>query len=163
MSSPAREGAMRLYLMQHGRPVPKDRDPRQPLSDEGARDVKAVAARLARLGVRPNVIFHSPKDRAKQTAQIVSEQLPGPVRLEERDDVTPLADPAAAMEAIGSGFEEVMIAGHLPHLGKLATRLLTGGTREEPSMVAFRQGSVLCLILEEGNWKVAWMVIPDLF
>ena len=27
---------MKLYLMQHGQPVPKERDPKKPLSDQGS-------------------------------------------------------------------------------------------------------------------------------
>lgn len=153
---------MKLYLMQHAKPLSKEVDPAQPLSPEGIRDVERMSAWLARTGFRPQVIFHSPKERAKQTAQSVAEKLGHAGRLEVREELKAMAEPARIQKEIGAGFEEVMLVGHLPHLGRLATRLLTDGAREEPSIVAFRQGGVLCLVREEEKWKVAWMVTPDL-
>ena len=153
---------MNLYLMQHARPVPKEEDPSQPLSPEGVRDAETVGSWLARISIRPEVIFHSPKERAKQTAREVAKRLPGSVPLEERSDLTPMADPAGVEERLKQMEGDVMIVGHMPHLARLATRLLTGGRRDDPGFIAFVQGTVLCLTFQDGLWKVAWMMPPHL-
>lgn len=153
---------MKLYLMQHAKPLPKEEDPARPLSPAGIRDAAAVGAWLARAGIRPQTIFHSPKERARQTAQEAAGKLGLTGSLHEHAELTPMAAPEAIQKVIRSGFEEVMLVGHLPHLGRLATRLLTDGSRDEPPAVAFQQGGVLCLVKEEGSWQVAWMITPDL-
>ena len=153
---------MKLYLMQHAKPLSKEEDPARPLSPAGTRDVEAISGWLAKAGIRPQTILHSPKERAKQTAQGVAEKLGISSKLEEHEELKAMAEPGLIQKKIESGFDEVMLVGHLPHLGKLATRLLTNRAREEPSAVAFQQGGVVCLIQEDGSWQVAWMITPDL-
>lgn len=153
---------MKLYLMQHAKPLPKEEDPARPLSREGIRDAEAMGTWLAKAGIRPQTIFHSPKERAKQTARVIAEKLGSSATLEEHEELKAMAEPTEVQQKIESGLDEVMLVGHLPHLGKLATRLLTSGAREEPAAVAFQQGGVVCLVQEEGNWQVAWMINPDL-
>lgn len=57
--------------------------------------------------------------------------------------------------------EETMLVGHLPHLGRLASRLIC--ENDEQEVVSFRQGGVAYLERgEEGGWTVNWMLIPEL-
>jgi len=153
---------MRIYLMQHARPVPKEEDPRQPLSRQGVGDAEKVGNRLAAAGVRPETILHSPKERAKETARIVWEKLGSEGRLQQREDLAPLADPGSVLADLEAATGECLVVGHLPHLGRLATRLLTAGLRDEPPLIRFRQGAVLCLVREAEGWQVAWMLAPEL-
>ncbi|SMC24971.1 phosphohistidine phosphatase, SixA [Desulfacinum hydrothermale DSM 13146] len=152
---------MRVYLMQHARPVPKEENPAQPLSPQGVGDAEAMGSRLAAAGVCPDVLFHSPKERAKETARIVREKLGGSGRMVERDDLAPLADPGSVLADLEAASGECLVVGHLPHLARLATRLLTGGLRDEPPLVKFEQGAVLCLVRDGEVWKVAWMLTPQ--
>lgn len=151
----------RIYLMQHARPVPKEENPERPLSAAGIQDVERVALHAAGLGLGVNHIWHSGKARARQTAEIMARAFtpaPGPVSkpgLAPLDDVAPLAQELAALD------EEVLIAGHLPHLGRLATLLVAG--RNEPEIVRFQQGGILCLGREEPGapWCILWMLVPE--
>jgi phosphohistidine phosphatase len=69
--------------------------------------------------------------------------------------VRPIAD------VIQTGEEDLLIAGHLPHLAKLAALLVAGD--ETKLVVRFQQGGVVCLEQdEEGRWAVAWMVVPEI-
>ena len=70
---------MNIYLVQHGKPVSKEEDPRKPLSGKGVEDIKKTAAFLKRIGAtRVGAIFHSGKTRTRQTAEILgSTLLPG--------------------------------------------------------------------------------------
>ena len=64
---------MRLYLVQHGTAVPKDKDPERPLSKDGQTDVSRVASFLGRSGVHVARVLHSGKLRAQETALLLSE------------------------------------------------------------------------------------------
>ena len=58
-----------VSYVHHGVAVGPEEDPRRPLSTVGLADVARVAAKAAALGAKPDVVWHSGKLRAKQTAQ----------------------------------------------------------------------------------------------
>jgi phosphohistidine phosphatase len=152
---------MRVYLMQHGKPVPEEENPDRPLSDEGKREVMKVSEFLGRIGLQVEAIFHSGKTRARQTAEIVAARLGPKTRLEERTGLSPMSDVESSAAEIRAAEKDLFIAGHLPHLAKLASLLLTG--RETPAVVRFQQGGVVCLEKDEaGQWSVVWMVVPGI-
>src|SRR5947208_17068753 len=67
-----------LYLVRHGEadwPGWDQPDDERPLTKRGRSEVKKVAKFLRRMGAEPLLIFTSPLPRAKQTAQILAEQL----------------------------------------------------------------------------------------
>ncbi len=152
---------MLLYLVQHGRPVPKEQDPERPLSETGRREVEQVAAFLGGAGVRVPRVEHSGKTRARQTAEILAAALNPGGPVEEREGLAPMDDPVAAASSVGEHGQDRMLVGHLPHLDRLASLLVTGD--QETGVAEFRQGSVVCLARgESGAWSIAWMVVPDL-
>jgi phosphohistidine phosphatase len=55
---------MNIYLMQHGNPVPKEKNPDKPLSDRGRDDVGKMASFLKKAGLQVEMVFHSGKTRA---------------------------------------------------------------------------------------------------
>jgi phosphohistidine phosphatase len=153
---------MKIYLMQHGKPVPKEEDPDRPLSARGREDVARMANFLKGAGVEVGSVFHSGKTRARQTAEIVTASLkPGSEPIEKKG-LSPLDDVGAVAEEIKRNAQDPMLVGHLPHLGKLASFLTTGS--ESRSVVSFQQGGVVCLRSDEGvsDWTVAWMLIPEI-
>lgn len=152
---------MRLYLMQHGRPVAKEEDPDRPLSDQGKKDVEKVAGFLHELGVQFEEAFHSGKTRARQTAEIMISKLSHGLALAHREGLSPLDDVKDIAEHAKSVGKDLLIVGHLPHLGKLASLLITGS--ESVPVVRFQQGGVVCLAKDaEGVWSVAWMLVPEI-
>ncbi len=66
---------MKIYLMQHGKPVSKEENPDRPLSEEGRRDVGKMALLLHTCIPLPGEILHSGKTRAEQTAEIIASKL----------------------------------------------------------------------------------------
>ena len=66
--------------------------------------------------------------------------------LNPNDAVSPVAD------VIGMHLRDVLIAGHLPFLAKLAALLLTGSEKE--TAVIFQQGRVACLEKSEAGWTL---------
>lgn len=152
---------MRIYLMQHGKPVPKEEDPDRPLSDRGKGDVGRVSEFLRKSGLIVQEAFHSGKTRARQTAEIMVSQLNPDIKAQARAGLSPLDDVKEIASQIKGADKDLLIAGHLPHLGKLASLLIAGD--EGVPLVSFQQGGVVCLEKnDEGRWSVAWMVVPEI-
>lgn len=151
---------MKLYLVRHGEAVSKQEDPERPLSKAGKAEVRKVARRLKPLGLKPVRIQHSGKARARQTAELLAKVCGGvePVAcdgLAPDDDVVPVA------KEVGGWFEEAMLVGHMPFMGRLASVLLGDG---ESDVVAFETGTVVCLQrMADGGWRIGWAVGPSLF
>jgi phosphohistidine phosphatase len=147
---------MRLYLVQHGEAKTEAEDPERPLTDRGASDVRRVARVAAEAGtVAVERILHSGKTRARQTAETWGEALGVPV--DEAEGLTPLDDPSIWAKRVTAAPGNVMLAGHLPHLAKLAGLLLVGDA--ERPVVAFQQGGLVGLEHDGTGWSV-FLVLP---
>jgi phosphohistidine phosphatase len=152
---------MRLYLVQHGESFPEDVDPERPLTDKGRDDVSKSAAFL-KGKITPDIIWHSTKLRAKQTAEIFGNALSPENGLREKQNLAP-KDPVETIrdEIFDKNTGSLMIVGHLPFMAKLAGLLLAASG--SGGLVGFRQGGVVCLeSTDQTGWRVAWMIIPDL-
>lgn len=64
-----------LYLVQHAQAKAKEEDPKQGLTEEGLKNAQKVATYLADLKVEVDAVFHSGKERARATAEILAEKL----------------------------------------------------------------------------------------
>jgi len=153
---------MEIYLVQHGEAKTEEEDPQRPLTEKGRQDVAKVAAQLAKQGVHIDRIVHSSKLRAKQTAEIFAAQLKPPAGLAEMPGLAPKDDIAIARDFLETAAGPVMIVGHLPHLDRLSSILLSGN--ENAGIIAFRYAAVICMTKEqqEQHWKIRWLLSPDL-
>jgi len=153
---------MHLYIARHGLAVPKDEDPNCPLSENGRRDVQRMASFLARTRPAIKSVMHSGKVRAAQTALIYSEAIgrgriveESPLGLKPNDSADPI------VTAIDGWTDDIMLVSHLPLVGKLASRLVTG--TEDTTVLHFLPGTLACLA-RGGNgdgWTLAWCMSPD--
>jgi phosphohistidine phosphatase len=149
---------MKLYLVQHGQAKPEDEDPERPLTTDGADVVGRVARRaVERLGVRPRRVVHSGKTRARQTAEIWGRLLD--VDAEQSDALAPNDDPTAWVRRIADENEDLMLVGHLPHLARLATMLLTGSAADP--LIQFQQGGLVTLEPSDTGWMVSVVLPPQ--
>ena len=152
---------MRLYLVRHGEAKSAEEDPARSLTDRGRRDVEKVAAFLRPLGLCVSAVWHSGKARAIQTAEILAAALAPPAPLLRREGLAPTDPVEPVAEEIAGLFGDLMIVGHMPFVGRLASLLVIG--RDVPEVAAFRAGGALCL--EGGGqepWRVGWMIVPDI-
>ena len=62
---------MKLYLVRHGNALAPDQDPESPLSEKGIRETKKMATVLAHFNLELGAVWHSTKQRARQTAEIL--------------------------------------------------------------------------------------------
>ncbi|HVH10533.1 MAG TPA: phosphohistidine phosphatase SixA [Gemmatimonadales bacterium] len=150
---------MELYLVQHGEARPETEDPTRPLTERGRAEVGRVAQAAARAGISLTRIEHSGKQRAQETAEIFAAALAPGARLEHAPDLAPQDDPALAAGRVADLVVPTMLVGHLPHLSRLATLLVTGDSEHE--IVAFRPGGIVSLTKTAGGWRVRWVLTPD--
>lgn len=152
---------MKLYLVQHADAKSKKEDPSRPLSDRGWEDIRRVVKYAEKhLRIQVEEIIHSGKLRAKQTAEVLAEHLNPTKRMMDSEDLEPLADPRIWKNRLAETAGNIMIVGHLPHLGKLTGLLLTGDESKE--IVRFRMGGIICLERDEGSrWTIQWMITPE--
>jgi phosphohistidine phosphatase len=153
---------MFLYLVQHAETKSKDEDTERHLSDKGIADIVKVATFVAKhVTLKVDSIGHSGKARARQTAEILAKHLNPPTGVSAADGLEPLADPSVWTKRLADEKEDLMLVGHLPHLDKLAAKLICQD--ENKSVVAFQMGGIVCLERgDSGDWRVRWMVTPKM-
>lgn len=147
-----------LYLVQHGEALPKDVDPERPLSQTGRDDIERLAAFLARSRVAVARVADSGKARAQQTAAILGTAVGGePAAL---DYIGPNDSPDRLIDELARETNDLMVVGHLPYLGKLVARLISG--RDEPNVVSFVPGTLACLERHDSDrWCLIALIKPE--
>lgn len=150
---------MLVFFMQHGPCLSEELDPTRPLSPVGRDLVSRSARGMRALGLDFDLLAASPKLRALQTARLVASVLGGGVegtadptgrrRVVTDSAFLPLADPVSGVEFLRSHADahRIFIAGHLPNLARLASRLLTPGPEVN---LAFEHGGLACVETELG-------------
>ncbi|MGH2523870.1 MAG: phosphohistidine phosphatase SixA [Anaerolineales bacterium] len=138
---------MHLYLVRHGLanwPAWSGPDDERPLTPEGAQLIQAEGKALARLGLKPELILHSPLVRARDTAQLIGEALAIPDRVREHALLRPGFSAKALKKLLRehAQIEDLMLVGHAPDVSEVV-QALTGGS------VKFKEGTVACVKIEE--------------
>lgn len=160
---------MKIYLIRHAQAVEGQDDAVRALSPRGSAYCLKLAAQLRTCAnLSPMPIFHSRLARSKQTAALLAQGLGW-----SRSSLRPLAgtepesDPFRSAEAIEKTSDSFVLVGHEPHIGILASILVTG--KAHPSLFKFKKGAVLCLRrtkhvqkkLPLARWSVRWLLSPD--
>jgi phosphohistidine phosphatase len=141
--------------------VPERLDPERPLSAAGRREVEAVARLLAGAGTRVAHVVHSGKLRAQQTAELLATALAAGTVPQVMAGLSPNDPVEPTARTIADWTSDVMLVGHLPFMGKLVARMVTGDERKP--VAALVPGTVVCLERDEANhWTIVWMVRPAL-
>ncbi len=138
--------AVQLYLIRHAIALeaePGQSDDARPLSPEGIEKFKGVVRGLKQLEIALDHLYHSPKLRAVQTAELLVPLLNG------ETIVTPhlAEDPSPQLLKAITG-QSVALVGHEPWLSDLCAWLLMG--RMEGGQFPFKKGGVALL---EGTAK----------
>ena len=152
---------MKLYLVQHAKAASKETDPQRSLTEEGRRDIQKVAAFIKSLNLSVDYLWHSGKNRAQQTAEILAEVVEVKKEMAAHEGLSPNDNVTVSKDELISGRKDIMIVGHLPFLPKLASLLLTNS--ESSNTVAFKNGGIVCLNCSDDNqYQLDWMIIPEL-
>jgi len=160
---------MEIILLRHGKSPPlweagvaSDED--RPLTEEGQAQAKRAGKALRAMGCRPDVVLSSPLLRARLTAERAVQGLGGKFPVEVFRALEPGTSPADLVRAVaGRGkASTLLLVGHQPDLGALASRLAFGA---ETPAIAIKPGGMLLLEVEglsvnpEGRLK--WLLLPS--
>ena len=147
-----------LLLVHHGDAVGPAVDPMRPLSERGVAASAALAAKAASRGVKPDVIWHSGKIRALQTAQHFRRACNPQAALAAVHGLQPDDPPRWIRDELLGDARSILIVGHMPHLSGLLALLcpLEGAARAFPL-----HG---CVALEPSGdvWKEIWRLDAEL-
>lgn len=141
---------MRLYLVHHGDAVGPEVDPRRPLSAAGRDDVERLAAAAASRGVKPAVVWHSGKLRAKQTAEAFWRACNALAELSATRDLQPDDPPQWIRDRLRDESRDILIAGHFPFLPRLLYLLVERDDFPLNGLVALESDD------EGAGWKELW-------
>ena len=152
---------MALYLVQHGKSLPKDQDPDQGLSEEGKAETELIAQTAKEKGITVSQIKHSVKTRARQTAEILARALNPNQGVQEISGIKPMDDVAAYAAKIDPD-ENVMLVGHLPFMERIISYLITGSI-DQP-VIKFQNSGIVCLDKdpETQAWVIKWALMPNI-
>jgi phosphohistidine phosphatase len=158
---------MILYLIRHGIAVDREAfegaDADRPLTPEGVRRMRRSARGLQRLGLQLDAVWTSPLVRARQTADILADVLSCKESLREEKSLEPAAAPSAVVDQLRGQSKDARIAlvGHEPHLGQLATFLLTGSRR---TIIEFKKGGAAAIEITSfrrpPRANLLWLLTP---
>lgn len=138
----------------------------RPLSDRGRADVARLADDARTRGVKPDVIWHSGKLRARQTAEAFWRAC-NPLAafahvrgLQPDDPPSWMRDQLAGDPSTtpGAGLRSILVVGHMPHLPALL-HLLCGDAADPPAFDFPLHGCV-ALDADGDRWKELWRIKP---
>lgn len=152
---------MALFLIQHGKNIPKDVDPDQGLSEQGISDVKRIAEVAKGYDIHVSGISHSGKTRARMTAEIFASALAPKNGVQQIGQLGPLDDVEVFAKTLNPG-ENRMFVGHLPFMERLTSYLITGS--QDKPVFKFQNGGILCLDFypETESWVIKWSLMPNI-
>jgi phosphohistidine phosphatase len=143
-----------LYLVHHGDAVGPDDDPMRPLSSRGRMQVEALAKVSAEQGAKPDVVWHSGKLRARQTAEAFWRHCNALAIFAATHGLQPTDPPTWIIDAIAGETRDIMLVGHFPHLPRLLGVLLSHQPDAAPE--PFPLHGIVALDREEDIWKERW-------
>jgi phosphohistidine phosphatase len=143
-----------LYLVHHGDAVGPDVNPMRPLSDRGHVEVDMLAHEAAARGMKPDVIWHSGKMRARQTAEAYWRCCNPLAAFSATRGLQPTDPTGWIVDLLAGETRHVMLAGHFPHLPRLLGRLLSGDPDAGPA--DFPLNGVIALEQMDGKWVERW-------
>ncbi len=160
---------MNVYLLRHA--VAEDRnaerfpnDDDRPLTEEGIDRMKLAAGGIAALIKRPGAILASPLVRTMQTAEIVAKALGCKNCVEPGDALKPGAKIDAVRKELaarsGKDVESIMLVGHEPDMGELASALIGA----KGAAIEFKKGSLCAIRLDaehlDRSGILRWHLAP---
>lgn len=162
---------MQAYLLRHAEAESGHPDHQRRLTSRGRADIRRLGEFLRdNDGFTANTLWTSPLVRAGETADVLSETLGWHPDRSVVEGLTPDDSPeriTARLEELDAGQNPLLI-GHEPHLGELASLLLTGAW--EPYLVTVKKATLLRIDRIDSQWggrphfrwTLRWMITPKL-
>jgi phosphohistidine phosphatase len=119
---------MHLLLVRHAEAASGSPDELRPLTAEGRAQARSLGERLRSEGVDPSAILTSPLLRARETGELLAQELDAVTAVDER--LAPGATPERVAEAAAERGGTVIAVAHQPDCSRIAAAL-TG--EDEPA------------------------------
>ena len=138
---------MFIYILRHAIAVQRGAagypNDDRPLTDDGKEKMRKEARGIATLIDKVDVILTSPLIRAQDTATIAAEALGADHKVEVCKELLPGSSAKKLLLYLAKykNLDHIMIVGHEPDLGFLASALLGS----EHSIVEFKKGAMCCI------------------
>jgi phosphohistidine phosphatase len=151
---------MKLYLVRHGQPNSELTDPEKNLSPAGEDEIRLLTSTLAAQNIAVKEIWHSEKNRARQTAQIIGSGIHVHDAVVEKKGISPTDRVDPVVGRILAFQSDLLIVTHLPFIAHLLSLLLTGD--EYKMSFEYNTGCTTCLDYANGRWALLWFINPQL-
>jgi phosphohistidine phosphatase len=142
-----------IYLVHHAEAVGPEVEPQRPLSAAGRIHAEALAAAAVARGVKPEVIWHSGKLRARQTAEPFLRLCNPLAEFAAIRGLQPTDSPSSIKDLVTGETREILIVGHMPNLPRVLTLLVTGA--ESPPL-SFPLHGAIALEATGERWAERW-------
>jgi phosphohistidine phosphatase len=142
-----------IYLVHHADAVGPDVDPQRPLSAAGRQHADRLARDVAARGVKPEEIWHSGKLRARQTAEAFLRACNPLATFKAIRGFQPDDPPDWTKTLLTGATREVMLVGHMPHLPRLLTLLVSGTVTP---LLDFPLHGIVALDATGDAWEERW-------
>src|SRR5262245_3726945 len=147
-----------ILLVHHGDAVSPAVDPSRPLSALGRGNTARLAEQAAARGVKPDVVWHSGKLRARQTAETFWRLCNPLASFSAVRGLLPDDPPIWMRDQLSGETRTVMLVGHMPHMPRLLRLLVTGNP--DAADVQFPQHGCVALEAEATRWIEVWRLVP---
>jgi len=148
----------RLMLLRHAKAAPSDGsdDYDRELTDRGRADARAVGEMIAKSDLAPDLVIYSGAHRARETTELVLKRLSYEVEAIENNALYMVSwlRLLALMHALPEAKKSVLVVGHNPGLGELASQLAGDGSRELRLRMAakFPTAALAALDFKTESW-----------
>ena len=148
----------RLMLLRHAKAAPSDGsdDYDRELTERGRADARAVGEMIAKSDLKPDLVVYSGARRARETAELVLKRLSHEVEAIEDDALYMISwfRLLALMHALPEAKKSVLVVGHNPSLGELASQLAGDGPKDQRLRMAakFPTAALAALDFKTESW-----------
>jgi phosphohistidine phosphatase len=140
---------VQVFLVHHADAVGAEIDPQRPLSPAGLAHAERLAADAAARGLKPQIVWHSGKLRARQTAEAFWRRLNPLAVFAAQRGLQPTDPPQTIRNHLAAEDEDVLLVGHFPGLPRVLA-LLTQNS-EDPA-VSFPPHGLVALVRSGDSW-----------
>ena len=156
---------MEIYILRHGIAVERGspgykKDSDRPLTGEGEEKIHQIAGAMLAMDLKFDLILSSPYERAARTARIVADELDEDTTFTKA--LEPEGNPLALIGQINEKKpQRVLLVGHEPHLSRLISVLISGGT---DASIELKKGGMCKLTAEKLSFgqcaTLNWLLTP---
>jgi phosphohistidine phosphatase len=158
---------LELYLIRHGLAAERGKDwpddSKRPLTPDGIARLRKGVRGMNAMKIGFDQIVSSPLVRARQTADVIAEELKDHPPIVTSDALAPAGSSAAVIQEITRHVRRARVAlvGHEPNLGELAAQLIGARTP-----LAFKKGGICRIDFDmlppKGSGQLRWFLTPKM-